>query len=768
MAGVSVSVVICAYAFERWPALLAAVTSVRRQTQPPREIAVVVDHNRALLDHARQRLARVTVVENRGERGLSGARNSGIAATHGDVVAFLDDDAVASPDWLERLTAAYADPLVAGVGGAIVPRWLGGRPAGFPPEFEWVVGCTYKGAPTASACVRNLIGANMSFRREVFEQMGGFRADVGRVGQLPTGCEETELCIRTRQRLPRSRFCYEPRARVTHAVPPARATWRYFGSRCFAEGRSKARVSASAGPRDGLASERTYALRTLPAGTLRGLADAIRGDASGVVRSAAIVAGLSVTTAGYLTGVVGARRDAGVHAGAGRLRALEVDLAAPLPDVDAAVAGRTYRGAHVLVRRDGVPLGLLRLDLRDGDLTAAELAARIASELGPAATHAPGPSLHAEHAQRISVVVPTSGSVDRLAACLDTLLAGDHRELDVVVVDNAPDRPATADLLRRRYGGDARVRRVAEPRPGAVPARNAGLAAAREALVAFADDDVLLDRRWLSAICAAFASDADVDAVTTLILPRELETPAQRWLEQFGGFAKGCHRRTFDLRAHRPPDPLYPYSPGTYGSGAGMAFRTRALRELGGFDTRLSTGGEDLDAFLKVILSGRRLAYEPSAIAWHHHHPDARSARRTMFRYGAGLTALMTKWLVRDPGTARDIARRVPAGLRLALDPRSRKNAGKRDDYPATLTLFERAGMLAGPFLYATACLRTRRVWRNPRERLADGRPSEARTQGRSNSSAIARTEDAASAQRRPPPDAAGASPNPPRRADAH
>ncbi|MDP9294189.1 MAG: glycosyltransferase [Actinomycetota bacterium] len=303
------SVVICAYADERWDDLVGAVESVRRQSAAPLEVIVAVDHNPRLFERARTCLPGVKVVENREARGLSGARNSGIAATRGDVVAFLDDDAAAEPEWLARLGALYHDPHVLGVGGAIDPRWLDGRPSGFPRAFDWVVGCTYEGMPTVLSPVRNLIGANMSLRREVFERVGGFRSGIGRVGRLPVGCEETELCIRARQQLPGGVFIYEPRARVEHSVPAGRATWGYFCRRCFAEGLSKARVSAWTGRHDALASERSYVRRTIPAAVRRELGDALRGDASGLIRAAALVAGLAITSAGYLTGEL--RRRAG-------------------------------------------------------------------------------------------------------------------------------------------------------------------------------------------------------------------------------------------------------------------------------------------------------------------------------------------------------------------------------------------------------------------------------------------------------------------------
>jgi glycosyltransferase involved in cell wall biosynthesis len=298
---VTASVVICAYTMDRWAQIRAAVASARRQTLPPREIILIVDHNPELAQLARDQLDEVLIAESDQAPGLSGARNCGVAHASGDVIAFIDDDAVADPDWLERLLGRYDAPGVLGVGGAIEPSWTGGRPRGFPPEFDWVVGCTYRGLPDRPAAVRNLIGANMSLRREVIERVGGFRAGIGRVGRLPSGCEETDLCIRAAQRTPGSTFVFEPRARVVHAVPASRAGWRYFGSRCFAEGVSKARVASWTG------AERSYATRTLPRGLLENTLALIRGERGALTRMAAIVAGLLVTTAGYGVGALRAR-----------------------------------------------------------------------------------------------------------------------------------------------------------------------------------------------------------------------------------------------------------------------------------------------------------------------------------------------------------------------------------------------------------------------------------------------------------------------------
>lgn len=297
------AVVICAYTDQRWDDTLRAVDSVRSQLPPPRELIVVVDHNPALLARLAERLPGVLVVANRFGQGLSGARNTGVELASCDVVVFLDDDAAAAPGWLSGLAGHYADPGagrdVLGVGGRIDPEWSPRRPFWWPPEFDWVVGCSYTGQGTG--VVRNLIGANASFRRELFAD-GGFATAIGRSAAvpLPVGCEETEFCIRVAATRPDGVFIQSADAAVTHRVPPARQTFSYFRQRCYSEGLSKAQVTESVGAQAGLSSEWSYSAVTLPKGVLRNLGQALRGDLAGLARAAAIVIGLAYTTAGYL------------------------------------------------------------------------------------------------------------------------------------------------------------------------------------------------------------------------------------------------------------------------------------------------------------------------------------------------------------------------------------------------------------------------------------------------------------------------------------
>ena len=297
-----ISVIICAFSDARWDALCAAVASIGAQSRPAHQTVLVIDHNPGMLERTRTRFPDATVVENSGRQGLSGARNSGIEAATGDVLAFLDDDAAADPGWLQALAGGFADAQVLGAGGAVDPVWAAGRPAWFPAEFDWVVGCAHNGMPGERRAVRNVIGANMAFRADTLRELDGFREGIGRVGSVPLGCEETDLCIRVHQRWPGSEVLYDPAARVAHRVPADRGSLSYFLSRCRAEGRSKALLARFVGASDGLSDERAYTARTLPRGVARGIGDALQGDLGGLRRAGAIVLGLATTTLGYATG----------------------------------------------------------------------------------------------------------------------------------------------------------------------------------------------------------------------------------------------------------------------------------------------------------------------------------------------------------------------------------------------------------------------------------------------------------------------------------
>ncbi len=752
----NISVIICAYTEDRWNELVAAVKSVRQQTVAPKEIIVVIDHNPNLLERVKTHIPGVTVVANRDLQGLSGARNTGIAIAQGDVIAFMDEDAVAETDWLMQLSKEYEDPFVLGVGGVIEPVWEK-YADWFPEEFNWIVGCTYRGMPQASTPVRNLIGCNMSIRRDVFEAVDGFRNGIGRVGTRPVGCEETELCIRAGQHFEQGIFLYQPQAQVHHHVPAARTSWHYFRSRCYAEGLSKALVARFVGARDGLASERTYTFKTLPLGVIQGLKDSWQHhNLTGLARAGAIVTGLALTTMGYLAGSFFERsrqmketislKEIMVHLrkktetfNAGPkvpdfkpARMLEVELSQPLPAVPAfdAKTNRSYDRAVSLVRLHTQPLGIVELQLNDDGLSSAEYANQIwdalsseivehlqqdslpmITELGAVGLSDNGffkctqkYSTPVSNLPFASIVIATRDRPDSLTVCLDSLLTLDYPDYEIIVVDNAPATNATFDLIKQKYSAE-NIHYIREDRPGLACAHNRGLMEVKASIVAFTDDDVVVDKHWLTKLVAGFYVTENVACVTGMIFPAELETPAQGWIEQYGGFNKGFTRRIFDLSENRPESPLYPYTAGIFGSGASMAFSTSALRDMDGFDSALGAGsaalgGDDLAVFFEVVTRGYRLVYEPAAIVHHWHRRDYAGLRRQAYGYGVGLTAYLMKTLVDRPARFFEFVVKIPYGLVYTLSSQSPKNIKKLADYPKELTSLERKGMLYGIFAY--------------------------------------------------------------------
>ena len=423
---------------------------------------------------------------------------------------------------------------------------------------------------------------------------------------------------------------------------------------------------------------------------------------------------------------------------------LEVELAAPIPAIVPGLdeSGRCYGRAVVLVRLHTEPLGSVEIELPAGGIAAIEHAELLWSRLrGEVMRHlerdgirvptrlsvgglerpiAPACLRQRQQVLRnpltVSVVISTRDRTDQLGPCLDSLFAMEYPSFEVVVVDNAPLTDGTERFIRRRYGRVGNIRYVREEAPGLSQARNRGLMEAEGDIVAFTDDDVVVDRFWLAELVRGFLVAENAGCVTGMVLAREIETPAQEYFEQFGGFSKGFEPRIFDMEQNRPRSSLFPYAAGTFGTGANMAFRTSVLRSMGGFDPALGAGsaamgGEDLAAFFEIIIRGHRLVYQPGAMVRHRHRRDVATLQRQMYTYGMGLTAFLARVAVDHPEMLPDLARRVPAGLWYALHPASEKNRKKPKSYPRELTMIEWRGMLHGPVAY----LRSRRA-RSPRE----------------------------------------------------
>jgi GT2 family glycosyltransferase len=416
-------------------------------------------------------------------------------------------------------------------------------------------------------------------------------------------------------------------------------------------------------------------------------------------------------------------------------RVLAVDVDTGRVEYPEPARPATHPRAVVVVRWLGQPIGIVEVDGDDADVVRVAPARaweRFAGEFAEVARARglPVPGSPAElpgsPTSAVPVGPPVSGplvtvtiasfrNTESTIATVARVLAGSWTPLEVVVVDNDADHEPFDRAFTVAFGEDARVRWVHEPRQGLSFARNAGLAAATGTFVVFTDDDVLVDEHWVAWLVAGFDAAPGVACVTGAILPAEQETQAQLWLEEYGGFHKGFRREIFDLTTHRRSTPLYPYDSGQFGSGANMAFRTETLRLLGGFAVDLGAGtpahgGEDLDVLRRVVSAGHTIVYEPAAVMWHRHRRSMEALRRQMFRYGVGLSATVTKWLLEDTRVAVDVLRRLPAGLRHVLSPTSRKNEHKSTTFPPALTRLERLGVLCGPAAYLRSRRRARRL----------------------------------------------------------
>ncbi len=302
----AVSIVIPTHSEERWSSLVRTVACARSQIYPPAEIVVVVDHNPALYRRAHRDLPGLTVLENLYAQGASGNRNTGAFHTHTALIAFMDDDVVAEPDWLGNLVAPFADPRVVGSGGGISPAWEGPAPRWMPEEFLWAVGGSYAGMPTVTSPIRNVWSAGMVVRREAFMAVGGFRTGFGKLnGQNRP--EDTELCLRM-SAASGGHWMYVPEAVIRHEVPVPRSTFSFFLRRCYAEGRGKVQMAGLNAKTDSLGAERDY-LRSLPRAVARHIAAAGRGrGVAHALKAGSVVAGVAAAGFGGAVETISTRR----------------------------------------------------------------------------------------------------------------------------------------------------------------------------------------------------------------------------------------------------------------------------------------------------------------------------------------------------------------------------------------------------------------------------------------------------------------------------
>jgi GT2 family glycosyltransferase len=374
-----------------------------------------------------------------------------------------------------------------------------------------------------------------------------------------------------------------------------------------------------------------------------------------------------------------------------------------------------YRTARLMVRDGPEVLGFVAVAVQAGHVDADEVH-RAVRRL-PRATWPPV-DRQVPH-NRITVVVCTRDRVEMLQVALASILDLDYPGLAVVVVDNA----SRTDATRRYIAGlaDPRVRLVVEALPGLSRARNAGLRAAETDIVAFTDDDVVVDRHWLRGLADGFSRGRAVACVSGIVPTGEIRTPAQAYFDQRVGWASACKPRVYQLGSPPADVPLFPFQVGIYGTGANFAVRRNAMFELGGFDEALGAGaptdgGEDIDMFFRVLRAGWQLAYEPSAVVWHRHRADNEALALQARGYGLGLGAWMTK-IALDRRTAwlalRTAVTKAPNVIRLSY--RTAKVVASPPtqlacQLPTGVGMIELMSVLKGPLAYRAARREGRRA----------------------------------------------------------
>lgn len=415
----------------------------------------------------------------------------------------------------------------------------------------------------------------------------------------------------------------------------------------------------------------------------------------------------------------------------------DLELTKPLADLE---FEPRYSWVWLLVRLRDLPVGYAKLPLKEGRVTIAEIRQGLLEQLGWSLDAyltrrlLNGGGLQPDDIEQfrrvlnqpedlalpdppplITVAVCTRDRPESLQRCLASLSGLDYPNFEVLVVDNAPKTPKTAELVKNWPGDDplaGRLRYVVEARPGVSWGRNRAISEAYGEIIAYADDDVVLDRGWLSAIARDFA-DPEVGCVTGLIVPLELETRAQELFEKYGGFGRGFVRKYHHFT--NDPHPHYPLGTGIFGTGANVAYRRAMLEKIGGFETALgpgtlTAGSEDHDLFFRVLKRGYVLIYEPAALLWHQHRRDMEGLEMQLTNFGRGELAYMTHLFLKYPDERRRVFSLARWWFLKHGLQRFWRELRHPSGFPRRLIIAEMRGSLEGSWAYFRARRQARRI----------------------------------------------------------
>lgn len=392
-----------------------------------------------------------------------------------------------------------------------------------------------------------------------------------------------------------------------------------------------------------------------------------------------------------------------------------------------------YRSVWGLVRLHGTPVGTVVVPVVEGKCSAASIGRAVLAEhadrivrhfvlLSLSAPMPPGgwdpsrlfalrPLPPPEAPSSMTVAVCTRNRVRELARSLDALGKSLGPPFELLVVDNAPETDAVRVLLERQF---PEARYICEPRPGLDWARNRAILEASSEILAFTDDDAVVDAGWALAVRRAFAGQPDIMAVTGPVVPAELETEAQKRFEDYGGFGRGFERRWCRASGDHRGRAVGHHRPAQFGTGANMAFRRDLFRRIGGFDPALDVGtptggGGDLEMFFRVLQEGYTLAYEPDAIVRHHHRSDRAALERQIVGWGTAFFAYAARTWAAYPGERLALIAVGARWLGRWVVRRGAASLVSPGRHSWRLALAELRGAVSGPV-----------AWRRSRQRAAD------------------------------------------------
>ena len=294
----------------------------------------------------------------------------------------------------------------------------------------------------------------------------------------------------------------------------------------------------------------------------------------------------------------------------------------------------------------------------------------------------------------VSVVVATRGNAPSLEGCLRSVLQSDYDDFEVIVVDYGPPSLDTPQMLVTRFPGERRLRYLEESWSSTSIARNTALSQTTAPVVAFLDDNVVLDAHWIRRSVEALLSDDEVVCVTGRSASPQVGDATGFALE-LG--AEGWERRSYCRSGSANGHPLLSCTAGGLGAGASPVMLTHVARELGGFDVALgpetpACGGEHIDLLVRLLQRGYTISYEPTAIVWREHPARAEARRRQIYRYGIGLGAIISKRIIAGPAR-RTWLGAIPAAVRYSRNPAPQLDGDTLGRYPMRLSWLMRLGM---------------------------------------------------------------------------